>query len=194
MFLPHQRGLNCNLPPLLHGYSPWKILLQSLCFETDAWKVGTQEAGCLTKCRITQHTLKQNDTLPQNSRRWPLCTSANTGIAAGCTAETCWQEGPIQFLLWQSWPLQSNEIYTQVGVLSCGERDKNQLSVKSGEYGGCGKTVTSCLASSLGQEQSDVQGHCHVATSISSYAKAQDAYDKLNSISNQGSPCSRFCL
>jgi hypothetical protein len=38
------------------------------------------------------------------------------------------------------------------------------------------------LSTPFGQAQSNVQGHCHVATASSSCTKAQDAYDKLNCI------------
>ena len=67
-----------------------------------------------------------------------------------------------------------------------GKRQKSH-GARSGEYGGCGNTVTCCFASFLGEGQSDVQGHCRVAT-------AQDAYDELNCVNNQRSPCSGFCL
>ncbi|KAJ4426717.1 hypothetical protein ANN_26515 [Periplaneta americana] len=63
-----------------------------------------------------------------------------------------------------------------------------------GEYGGCGKTATCCLASSLGHGWSDVQGRCRVATANSSYAKAQDAYDELNCLNGQESLCRGSCL
>ena len=74
-----------------------------------------------------------------------------------------------------------------------GKRQKSH-DVRSDEYGGCGKTVTVALQVPLRQGQSDVQGHCHVATANSSYVKAQDAYNKLNRVNDQESPCSRFCL
>jgi hypothetical protein len=39
--------------------------------------------------------------LPQNKCRWPLCKSANVGIAAGNTAERYLQDGPIWLPMWQ---------------------------------------------------------------------------------------------
>ena len=53
----------------------------------------------------------------------------------------------------------------------------------SGEYGGCSNTVASEVP--LAQGPSDVQGRYRVATANSSYAKAQYAYDVLNSVSDQ---------
>jgi hypothetical protein len=50
------------------------------------------------------------------------------------------------------------------------------------------------LPAPLGQAQSDVQGCRRVATASSSCAKAQDAYDNLNCIDGEGSPCSGACL
>ena len=152
-----------------------------------------QESECLTRCRVTRRTLKQIHTLPQNSRRWPLRTSANVGIAAGSTAETCWQEGPVLLLLSQSWPLRPNEIYNHVGVLSCGERDKNRMVRGQVSTEDVTKRWPVALQVPLGQGQSDVQGSCCVTTANSSpYAKAQDAYDELNRINDQRSPCSVF--
>ena len=37
-----------------------------------------------------------------------------------------------------------------------------------------------------------MQGHSRVATANSSYAKAKDAYDELNSVNDQRFPCSGF--
>jgi hypothetical protein len=45
------------------------------------------------------HTLTHIHIHPQNNRRWPLCKSANVCIAAGNTAETYLQEGPIRLPL-----------------------------------------------------------------------------------------------
>jgi hypothetical protein len=41
----------------------------------------------------------------------------------------------------------------------------------------------------LGQTQSDVQVHCHVATANSSCTKAQHTYNELNCVDGDGSPC-----
>jgi hypothetical protein len=60
--------------------------------------------------------------------------------------------------------------------------------------GGVAKQGPIILPAPLGQAQSDVQGCCHVATASSSCAKAQDAYDELNCVDNEGSPCSGACL
>ena len=46
----------------------------------------------------------------------------------------------------------------------------------------------------LGQGQSDVQERCRVPNANSSHAKAQDAYDELIRVNDQGSPCSGVCL
>jgi hypothetical protein len=46
----------------------------------------------------------------------------------------------------------------------------------------------------LGQAQRDVQGRCRVSTASSSCAKVQDAYDELNCVDGEGSPCRGACL
>jgi hypothetical protein len=46
------------------------------------------------------------------------------------------------------------------------------------------------LPAPLGQEQSDVQGRCRVATASSSCAKAQGAYNELNCVHGEKFPCS----
>ena len=75
-------------------------------------------------------------------------------------------------------------------------REKRQKShgARSIWHGRYGKTVTCALQVPLGQRQSDVQGRCRLARTNPSYSKTQDAYDKLNRVNNQGSPCSGFCL
>jgi hypothetical protein len=50
------------------------------------------------------------------------------------------------------------------------------------------------LLAPLGQAQSNVQQHCHVATASSTCARAQDAYSKLNCAEGQGTSCSGACL
>jgi hypothetical protein len=47
------------------------------------------------------HILTHIHILPQNSRHWPLCKSANGGVAAGNTAERYLPEGPMRLPLWQ---------------------------------------------------------------------------------------------
>jgi hypothetical protein len=53
--------------------------------------------------------------------------------------------------------------------------------------------VTVVLPGPLGQAQNNVQGRC-VATASSSCAKAQDAYEELDCVDGEGSPCSGACL
>ena len=51
------------------------------------------------------------------------------------------------------------------------------------------KWLSISLQVRLGQRLSVVQGRCSVATANSSYAKAQNAYNELNRVNDQGSPC-----
>jgi hypothetical protein len=85
------------------------------------------------------HTLTHIHILPQNSRRWPLCKSANIGIAAGNTAEKYLQEGPVRFPLWQwRFPISSADWNRRPRSFSFkrGKKKKSHVA-RSGEYGGC---------------------------------------------------------
>jgi hypothetical protein len=64
---------------------------------------------------------------PQNNHRWPLCKSANIGIAAGNTAERYLQEGLIRLSLWQQRSLRPTEIVAHVAFLSSGEKKRNRM-------------------------------------------------------------------
>jgi hypothetical protein len=73
------------------------------------------------------HSLIQIHIGPQNSRRWPLCKSANVDIAAENIAETYWQEIPVWRLLWHWRPPRTTEIYDHVALLSSDERERNRM-------------------------------------------------------------------
>jgi hypothetical protein len=74
------------------------------------------------------HTLTHIHIHPRNNRRWPLCKSANVGIAAGNTAERYLQEGrPIRLPLWQRRSLRPTEIEAHIAFLSSGGRKKNRM-------------------------------------------------------------------
>jgi hypothetical protein len=60
---------------------------------------------------------------PQNSSHWPLCKSANFGIAAGNTAEKYVKEGPTRLPLWQWQSPQPTEIHMHVAFPSKGKRE-----------------------------------------------------------------------
>ena len=119
--------------------------------------------------------------------------SANIGIAAGSAAKA-WQEGLIQLLLWQSWPLRLNEIYTHIRVLSWRKGDKNHMVRDQLSMEDMTKWWPVCLASSSWTRTERCAGALSCSNSQFSYAKAQNAYDELNCINNQASPCGKFCL
>jgi hypothetical protein len=87
------------------------------------------------------------NTLPQNSRRWPLCKSANVGIAVWNISERYLQEGLIWVPLWQWHSPRLTEIDAHVAFPSSGKEQEiawwYKVSIR-----GCGKTVTCCFASS----------------------------------------------
>jgi hypothetical protein len=94
------------------------------------------------------HTLTHIHILPQNSRHWPVCKSANVGVAAGNTAERYLQEGPVRLPL-VAVTISSAYWNQHLHGFSFKWRKKKKLHiVRSGEYGGCGKTVTCCFPSS----------------------------------------------
>ena len=130
-----------------------------------------------TPCYTASCDIPRRQTDPYSpSKMSPLCISAIVGIASRSTPETCWQECPVRLLLWQSWPLRPDEIYTRVGVLSCRQKlhVRNQVSTE-----GVAKRWLVNLQVPLVQGQSDEQGRYRVAASNSSYAKPQDAYNDL---------------
>jgi hypothetical protein len=73
------------------------------------------------------HTLTHIHILPHNSHHWPLCKSANVGIAARNTAERYLQEGPVRLPLWQWRSPRPTEIDAHVAYLSSGERKRHRM-------------------------------------------------------------------
>jgi hypothetical protein len=74
----------------------------------------------------------------QNSRRWPLCKSANVGIAAENIAQTYWQEIPVRRLLWHWRPPRRTEIYDHVRSFAFKRwKRKKSHGARSGEYYCC---------------------------------------------------------
>jgi hypothetical protein len=63
--------------------------------------------------------------------------------------------------------------------------------VRSGEYGGCGKTVTGCFASSSWTNTEQCAGLLSCSNSQFFCIKA---YDELNCLDRKISPCSGVCL
>jgi hypothetical protein len=81
-----------------------------------------------------------------------------------------------------------------MALLSSGERKRNFMVWDLVSMEGVAKQWHVLKPAPLGQEQSDVQGHCCIATASSSCTKTQDAYDELNWVDGEGSPCSGDCL
>jgi hypothetical protein len=127
--------------------------------------------------------------LAQNGRCWSLCKSTNVSIA-----ERHLQEGPVLLLLWQWRSSKPTETRPRSFSFKRGKEKKwNRLVRDQVSTEGVAKRRPVVLRASLGQAQSNVQGRCRVATA-SSCAKAQDAYDELNCVNGEGSPCSGACL
>jgi hypothetical protein len=143
------------------------------CSVTPYYKILTYNLHIITHIHI----------LLQNSHHWPLCKSANVCIAwkhcwkifAGrsCTASLVavtitagWNQHPCSYSF--KW---GNVMWDQVTMESVAKQWP-----------------------AVGQAQNNVQGHYGVPTASSSCAKAQDIYDELNCVEDEGFPCSGTCL
>jgi hypothetical protein len=147
MFCSFTYCLVLELPVLLY------ILLQSII----SWTVVLSH-----HIKRYSHTLTHIHIHPQNNRRWPLCESANVGIAAGNTAERYLQDGPIWLPLWYQWSLRPTEIDAHVAFLSSGERKRNRMVRDQVSMDGVAKLWPVVLAAPLGQ----AKPLCHLNTAL----------------------------
>jgi hypothetical protein len=79
------------------------------------------------------------------------------------------------------------DIDAHIVFLSCRERKRNCMVWVQLSMEGVAKRWPLVLPATIGQAQSDVQGHCPVERATYSCAKAQDTYDELNGVDGEGS-------